>query len=103
MGTTINAIKLVMTSILSTKPWMRDPGVISMPWNSEMERVTLARAKQNGSANENLPLKFGIFWSDGVVAPQPPVARGLRMLHDILRDNGHTVYRARIGLELIRY
>ncbi len=91
MGTTINAIKLVMTSILSTKPWLRDPGVISMPWNSEMERATLARANPDGSANENTPFKFGVFWSDGVVAPQPPVARGLRTLHDILKANGHTV------------
>ena len=91
MGTTLNAIKLIMTSILSTKPWLRDPGVISIPWNSEMEGATLARANPDGSANGNLPLKLGIFWSDGVVAPQPPVARGLRILYDMLKANGHLV------------
>lgn len=80
---------------------MRDPGVITMPWNSEMEKATLARATPDGSANENLPLKFGIFWSDGVVAPQPPVARGLRIVHDILKTNGHTVNIADMGLELM--
>ena len=91
MGTTLNAIKLVITSILSTKPWLRDPGVISMPWNSEMERAAIVRANPDGSANENIPFKFGVFWSDGVVSPQPPVARGLRILHDTLKASGHTV------------
>ena len=94
MGTTLNAIKLVMTSVLSTRPWLRDPGVISIPWNSEMEEATLARAKSDGSVNGNLPLKFGIFWSDGVVTPQPPVARGLRTLFDILKASGHSVSTA---------
>ena len=65
-----------------------------MPWNSEMETATLARANSDGSTNANLPLKLGIFWSDGVVAPQPPVARGLRVLHDFLKANGHTVCTA---------
>ena len=65
-----------------------------MPWNSEMERDTLARANQDGSANENLALKLGVFWSDGIVAPQPPVARGLHILHDILKANGHSVSTA---------
>ena len=87
-------MKLVMTSILSTKPWLRDPGVIEMPWDSEIERATLARANSDGSANENHPLKLGFFWSDGVVAPQPPVARGLCILHDILKANGHSVSTA---------
>ncbi|KAK3169593.1 hypothetical protein OEA41_008977 [Lepraria neglecta] len=31
MGTTMDEVKLVMTSILSTQPWIRDPAVISMP------------------------------------------------------------------------
>ena len=94
MGTSLDAIKLVMTSVLSTKPWLRDPEVISMPWNSEMETATLARADIDGSANENVPLKLGVFWNDGVVAPQPPVARGLRVLHDVLKANGHSVSTA---------
>ena len=90
MGTSLDAIRLVITSILSTEPWRRDPGVVSMPWNIEMEKNTLARRNPKGS-NGNLPLRFGIFWSDGVVAPQPPIARGLRMLHKMLQADGHVV------------
>lgn len=91
MGTTIDVIKLVMTSILSTKPWIRDSAVISMPWNDAMEKTTLARANSDGSANDNFPLKFGFFWSDGFVAPQPPIKRGLRIILDTLESRGHKV------------
>lgn len=91
MGTTIDAVSLVMTAILSTEPWIRDPGVIRMPWNSELEKSTLARAKLNGSANEELPLKIGVFWTDGVVGPQPPITRGLRIVKEVLKNMGHKV------------
>jgi amidase len=91
MGTTIDAVKLLMTSILSTQPWIRDPAVVSMPWNSDVEKATLARASANGAANEKQPLKLGVFWSDGVVGPQPPIKRGLRLVHDVLKSTGHRV------------
>ena len=84
----------MMSSILSTEPWLRDPVVIRMPWNLEMEKSTLARAKPDGSANQDLPLKFGVFWTDGVVGPQPPIERGLRLLHDLLKSRGHKVKAA---------
>ena len=91
MGTTVDSIKLVMTSILSTRPWTRDPEVVSMPWDEAIANSTLARANADGSANGNPPIKFGIFWSDGVAAPQPPIARGLRILYALLRRHGHKV------------
>lgn len=70
---------------------MRDPGVISMPWKSDVEEATLARANPDGSAKPNRQFKFGMFWNDGEVTPQPPIARGLRTLHNLLKANGHTV------------
>lgn len=91
MGTSIEAIKLVMNSILSTKPWIRDPAVISMPWNDASEQSTFERANSDGSANDQLPFKFAIFWNDGVVAPHPPIIRGLRILHNLLKSRGHKV------------
>ncbi|KAL8808788.1 MAG: hypothetical protein Q9223_005986 [Gallowayella weberi] len=89
MGTSIEALKLVMTSILSTKPWKDDPNVVKMPWDYEIEASTLARAHPGGSAKEGLELKFGILWTDGVVRPQPPVRRAMRLVHTILQDFGH--------------
>ena len=92
MGTTIDGVKLVMSSILSTEPWLRDLVVVRMPWNLEMETSTLARAERE--ANHELPLKFGFFWTDGVVGPQPPIQRGLRLLYDLLKRQGHKVKAA---------
>jgi len=92
----MDAIKLVMTSVLSTEPWVRDPNVARMPWNNEVVKSTLARANREGSANKERPLKIGVFWTDGVVAPQPPIRRGLSIVHDVLKSVGHKVGVARI-------
>ncbi|KAL8885970.1 MAG: hypothetical protein Q9192_006559 [Flavoplaca navasiana] len=88
MGTSLDAIRLVMASVLSTSPWLRDPNVVKMPWNSEVESSTLARATAYGSA-ASLPLKIGMYWTDGVVMPHPPVQRGLRIVHALLRAMNH--------------
>lgn len=90
MGTSLDAIKLVMSSVLSTSPWLRDPNVVKMPWNSGVESSTLARATGDGSA-ASLPLKIGMYWTDGVVTPHPPVQRGLRIVHALLRAMNHKV------------
>ena len=91
MGTTIDAARFLLTSLLSTEPWVRDPNVVKLPWNHDVETSTLARANPDGSSNGGKPLKIGIFWSDDVVAPHPPVHRGLRVVHDLLKDMGHKV------------
>ncbi|KAL9032918.1 MAG: hypothetical protein Q9180_006227 [Flavoplaca navasiana] len=91
MGTSLDAIKLVLTSVLSTSPWLRDPNVVKMPWNSEVEASTLARATADGSA-ASLPLKIGMYWTDGVVTPHPPVQRGLRIVHALLQALNHKMY-----------
>ncbi|KAL8993932.1 MAG: hypothetical protein Q9188_007204, partial [Gyalolechia gomerana] len=90
MGTTIDAVKLVLISILSTSPWLRDPDVVKMPWNSDAESSTLARANADGSA-KHAPLKISIYWTDGVVTPHPPIRRGLRVVQDALQDLRHKV------------
>ncbi|KAI4270827.1 MAG: hypothetical protein LQ337_006438 [Flavoplaca oasis] len=90
MGTSLDATKLVMTSVLSTSPWLRDPNVVKMPWNSEVESSTLARATADGSAT-SLPLKFGMYWTDGVVTPHPPIQRGLRIVRALLQALKHKV------------
>ena len=91
MGKTIDAVKLVLTSIISTKPWIRDPNVVRLSWNSGIETSILERANADGSANSKEPLKIGVYWTDGVVSPQPPVSRGMRIVHDVLKDMGHKV------------
>ncbi|KAL8786464.1 MAG: hypothetical protein Q9213_002780 [Squamulea squamosa] len=91
MGTSVDALKLVVTSILSLEPWIQDPNVVKMPWNRKLEHSTLARAHSDGSAMKSMPFKFGMFWNDGCISPHPPVARGLRYVYSVLKGLGHKI------------
>jgi amidase len=93
MGTSLEAIHLVLRSVIRTEPWLRDPYVTPVPWREDCVRETLARATEKGEANEGKPLKLGIFWTDGVVTPHPPIARGLKLVVDAVKNAGHKVCR----------
>ena len=80
-----------MSSVLSAKPWLRDPNVVNIPWREELVTSCLSRAESDGSANDSLPLKLGVYWNDGVVTPQPPIARGLRTVVEAIQAAGHKV------------
>lgn len=56
-----------------------------------MADAVFERAALDGSSNDRPPLKLGIYWTDGVVGPQPPIIRGLRTVVDTLRGAGHKV------------
>ncbi|KAL9036398.1 MAG: hypothetical protein Q9214_006151 [Letrouitia sp. 1 TL-2023] len=86
LSSNLDALRLIMASILSTSPWLRDPYVLQIPWREELTIATLARAAKNGSSNDKKPLKLGVFWSDDVVTPHPPVQRGLRLVADAVFD-----------------
>ena len=85
-------LKLIMEAVLSTQPWLRDPEVVSIPWRSDIVDSTLARAAPNGAANDQSPLKFGIFWTDEMTGPHPPITRGLRMVVEHTKKAGHKVH-----------
>ncbi|KAI9652013.1 MAG: hypothetical protein M1831_007254 [Alyxoria varia] len=91
LSSTQDALHLVMKSILSLEPWKQDPRVVPIPWRQNITDETLARAEADGSSNANKPLKVGIFWTDGVVTPQPPVQRGIRLIVDAVKKAGHKV------------
>ncbi|KAK2867973.1 hypothetical protein FQN49_003291 [Arthroderma sp. PD_2] len=92
LSTSPDAIELLMKSMLSTKPWLRDPEVVSIPWREEIAAETLARAAPDGSAKDGQkPLKFGILYTDNIITPHPPVTRGLHVLEDAVKKAGHKV------------
>ena len=91
MGTSIGSLKLVMSALLSTKPWLRDPDVIPLPWRSDVEQEVLGRVDRHGRAAAGAPLRIGILHNDGYMRPHPPIARGLRMIEDVLTRAGHEV------------
>ncbi|KAF1732290.1 Acetamidase [Beauveria bassiana] len=91
MGTSVDSLKLVLSALTSTKPWLRDPNVVPIPWRSVIEKSTLERVDSLGMAIDRPALKLGILFNDGFMTPHPPIARGLRMLRDALIKAGHTI------------
>jgi len=91
LSNSIDALQLIMKSVLSTQPWLRDPEVVPIPWRQTVVDSTLSRASADGSSNYNTPLKLGIYWTNGVVGPHPPINRGLRTVVDTLRKAGHKI------------
>lgn len=89
MGTSLDALRLLMTSILSTQPWWRDPNVINVPWRQDIVDATLSRATPTGLSNNKMPLKLGIFRTDGIVTPHPPIARGVNLVANAVEAAGH--------------
>ena len=84
LATTAPALKLVFKSILSQSPWLYDPLVVDMPWRHQAEH-DLGHLASHGK------LSFGVLKTDGIVSPQPPVARAIQMVADAMSKHGHKV------------
>lgn len=61
----LGGIALFMKVIIDAKPWLSEPALIPMPWNS------------NAQISPNHPLKIGVLTHDGVVTPHPPITNTL--------------------------
>lgn len=81
----VGGLGLAMRALLADRPWERDPLVVEMPWREAL----YARAKRSVEAGGRLAL--GVARWDGVVVPQPPVARAIRTVEEILKRAGHEV------------
>ncbi|EFY89514.1 general amidase [Metarhizium acridum CQMa 102] len=77
MSTSLLGLKLIMTSLFSTEPWLRDLSVVPMPWRAEKESI---RGK----------LCFAVLRNDRMVQPHPPIARGIEIVADAVQNSGHT-------------
>ncbi|KAI1213560.1 amidase [Annulohypoxylon truncatum] len=92
LSTSIDGIGLLLESILSTQPWIRDPAVVPVPFRQDVVDDYLQRVNTDGTAKQgHRSLKLGILWSDGVVHPHPPVTRGLHMVANAIKKAGHKV------------
>lgn len=67
-----------MENLLASKPWNVDPNAIPVPWRKELALPPTDRK-----------LKLGVVFDDGVVKPQPPIARAMRQTIAALRAAGH--------------
>ncbi|RFU29945.1 hypothetical protein B7463_g6399, partial [Scytalidium lignicola] len=87
LGTSAGALKLIVKSILSQKPWLYDPLVAEIPWRDEQEQAVYDIVKSNGGEQ----LAFGVMRTDGIVQPQPPVCRAVEMVVQTVKRLGHKV------------
>ena len=65
LSTSLEGIKLFMKTIIDTKPWLVEPELIPLPWNSSIQ------------ISPHQQLKIGILWHDNVVKPHPPITNAL--------------------------
>ncbi|KAM0175988.1 hypothetical protein ACHAPF_005122 [Botrytis cinerea] len=79
LSRSLEGLELVMSSLLCTSPWLRDPAVVPVPWRKENRPEAGKR------------LRFGVFWWDGMINPHPPVTRALNMAVTALKNAGHEV------------
>ncbi|RYC59146.1 hypothetical protein CHU98_g7066 [Xylaria longipes] len=92
MSTSLGGLELLLRADLSTKPWLRDPAVVPIPFRDEVMGEYMSRANPDGTVNDAaLPLKLGVLWTDGAVQPHPPITRGLRIVVEAMRNAGHKV------------
>jgi amidase len=92
LSTSLGGLELLLRSDLSTKLWLRDPAVVPLPFRQEIMDEYGSRATSNGNATSSAkPLKLGVLWTNGVVQPHPPIARGLRIVVKAMKKAGHKV------------
>lgn len=104
LGTSLDALELLLKSVLSTNPWERDPAVVPIPFRQGVIDSYMSRVDLQGHAKSTAQaLKIGVLWSDGIVGPHPPILRGLRMVHDALKSSGHKVLSLSTSCNCLAY
>lgn len=78
MTRTLEDLETFWRAVFQMKPWDYDYSVLRIPWRD----VKLP---------EDRPIRWGVLWDDGVVAPSPACARALKTVTAILEKNGHEV------------
>ena len=66
LSSSLAGIKLFMKTIIDAKPWLSEPALIPLPWDSSIQ------------ISPHQPLKIGVLWDDNIVRPHPPITRALQ-------------------------
>ncbi|KAJ5367489.1 hypothetical protein N7541_001430 [Penicillium brevicompactum] len=89
MASSLASTEYFMESLLASEPWKVDATAIPIPWRKDLATPPADRK-----------LKLGVIFDDGVVKPQPPVARAMRETVEALRAAGHEVIEWDTSLHL---
>ncbi|KAK7034675.1 hypothetical protein VNI00_012317 [Paramarasmius palmivorus] len=77
MTRTLEDLETIWKAVVTMEPWKYDHTCYSLPWRE----VDFSQK----------PLKWGVMWDDGVIAPSPACKRALQLVVDQLSKNGHQV------------
>ncbi|KAL4933684.1 amidase signature domain-containing protein [Aspergillus undulatus] len=81
MGHSVDALQLILKSLLLIKPWLHDPYTLPIPWRAEKEYIP---SKELGYKPA-----FGFLTNDGVLTPHPPISRAMEIVKEALQSKGH--------------
>ncbi|KAL5336520.1 amidase signature domain-containing protein [Aspergillus crustosus] len=81
MAHSVDALRLVLKSLLFLEPWLHDPYTVPIPWRSDKE-YDLANERGYKPA-------FGFLTNDGVITPHPPISRAMEIVKEALQNKGH--------------
>lgn len=77
LTSSLSSLELFMEALMETRPWEMHPRLLPIPWRREEAKVPEKK------------LKVAFVLDDGMVRPQPPVARATRLVQDKLERAGH--------------
>ncbi|KAF8842043.1 amidase signature enzyme [Paxillus ammoniavirescens] len=78
MAKTLEDLETFWRAVFQMKPWEYDASVLNIPWREVKLPV-------------DRPLRWGVMWDDGVVAPTPACLRALKMVTEALEKQGHEI------------
>ncbi|KAL3464859.1 amidase signature domain-containing protein [Aspergillus heterothallicus] len=76
MAKTLDEVVLWASTVVGQQPWLTDPKCLPIPWRSVTPKEKL---------------RIGVLYTDGIVTPTPPVARGLKETVAKLDKAGHEI------------
>ncbi|CAH2352477.1 putative acetamidase [[Candida] railenensis] len=76
LSSDLEAIELYCKSVIDQEPWNHDPKVVEIPWR----KVELPSK-----------LNVAVLTDDGWVRPTPPIRRGMSIVIDALKKDGHDI------------
>lgn len=88
LSTSLEGMELFMRTIISAKPWLKEPSLIPFHWRQNEDYL-------GRTASGARKLKIGVLHDDGIVRPHPPVLRAIQELESRLRGTD--------GIELVEW
>lgn len=83
LSNSLAGIKVFVQSVISAKPWLKDPLAVRKKWDDEGYALV-----EHGGGKK---LCFGLVWNNGETIPHPPIIRALEITKSALLAAGHNV------------